>query len=230
LLFDTVHYVLCLVAVRADMGDEFDRVSTQHPFGCWLSSMMTCFAGGILTAPLCGEPLLEGLTEDPKRLMIATALWFALFYLPKDTVYNLVANTKAVKIPLYAMKGMYYPKKILGGIKHAKFIFKKNPIAGIVIATLKGNGSGIIKPFARLARGKWSPEAFESVRPSVTTKYMLLCASLYTVYPSDMVYLLMTGVLLYMKVAPLFDVDVDFFAKAEDKITPVVFGQRQKKD
>ena len=47
---------------------------------------------------------------------------------------------------------MYYPKKILGGIKHAKFIFKKNIIAGIVIATLKGNGSGIIKPFARLAR------------------------------------------------------------------------------
>ena len=40
----------------------------------------------------------------------------------------------------------------MGGIKHAKFIFKKNPIAGIVIATLKGNGSGIIKPFARLAR------------------------------------------------------------------------------
>ena len=30
--FDIVHYVLCLVAVRADMGDEFDRVSTQHPF------------------------------------------------------------------------------------------------------------------------------------------------------------------------------------------------------
>ena len=81
-----------------------------------------------------------------------------------------------------------------------------------------------------LLRGKWSPEAFESVRPSFTTKYMILCAALYTVYPSDMVYLLMTGILISMKVAPLFDVDVDFFAKAEDKITPVVFGQRQKKD
>lgn len=56
LLFDTVHYVLCLVAVRADMGDEFDRVSTKHPFGCWLSSMMTCFAGGILTAPSVESP------------------------------------------------------------------------------------------------------------------------------------------------------------------------------
>ena len=59
---------------------------------------------------------------------------------------------------------------------------------------------------------------------------MILCASLYAVYPSDMVYLLMTGILLSMKVAPLFDVDVDFFAKVEDKITPVLFGQRQKKD
>ena len=67
--------------------------------------MMTCFAGGILTAPFCGEPLLGGLTEDPIRLMMATALWYALFYLPKDTVYNFVSNTKAVKVPLYAVKG-----------------------------------------------------------------------------------------------------------------------------
>ena len=59
---------------------------------------------------------------------------------------------------------------------------------------------------------------------------MILSAALYTIYPSDMVYLLITGILLSMKVAPLFDVDVDIFAKAEDKITPVVFGQRQKKD
>ena len=33
-----------------------------------------------------------------------------------------------------------------------------------------------------------------------------------------------------MKVAPLFDVDVDFFAKAEGKVAPLLFGQRQKKD
>ena len=67
--------------------------------------MMTCFAGGILTAPLCGEPLLEGLTEDPIRLMMATALWYALFYLPKDAVYNFVSSTKAIKVPLYTLKG-----------------------------------------------------------------------------------------------------------------------------
>ena len=32
IVFDAVHYVLCLLAVRADMADDFDRGSTQHPF------------------------------------------------------------------------------------------------------------------------------------------------------------------------------------------------------
>lgn len=136
--------------------------------------MMTCFAGGLLTAPLCGEPVLGALIDDPMRLCIATGLWWLIFYAPKDMVHKVMKEQKAVKLPLYIIKGndfskirkitgffsnvrifnagMYYPKKIVGGIRHAKYIFKKNILAGIVIATLKGNGSGIIKPFARLAR------------------------------------------------------------------------------
>ena len=66
---------------------------------------------------------------------------------------------------------MYYPKKILGGIKHAKFIFKKNPIAGIVIATLKGNGSGIIKPFARLARYSMSKYTWKTMNNIISMPY-----------------------------------------------------------
>ena len=85
--------------------------------------MMTCFAGSILTAPLCGEPLLEGLTEDPMRLIIATALWYVLFYLPKDTVYNFLSNNKAVKVPLYAMKGRAITID-RGNIKHTTHIYR----------------------------------------------------------------------------------------------------------
>jgi hypothetical protein len=59
---------------------------------------------------------------------------------------------------------------------------------------------------------------FESVKPSATTKYMIVCAVLYTVYPADLVYLLMVGILMSMKLAPLFGVDVDFFSKIEDKV------------
>ena len=44
LIFDAVHYVLCLLAVRADMGEEFDRVSTQHPFVSLSWQMQKCCA------------------------------------------------------------------------------------------------------------------------------------------------------------------------------------------
>ncbi len=33
-----------------------------------------------------------------------------------------------------------------------------------------------------------------------------------------------------MKVAPLFDVDVDFFSKVEEKVSPIVFPAKQKKE
>lgn len=31
LVFDVVHYILCIMVVRADMGDEFDKVAPEHP-------------------------------------------------------------------------------------------------------------------------------------------------------------------------------------------------------
>ena len=85
--------------------------------------MMTCFAGSLLTAPLCGEPLLAGLTEDPKRLVIATALWYALFYLPRDVVYNFVADTKALKVPLYAIKGRFIPCMLHHSARRLQILF-----------------------------------------------------------------------------------------------------------
>ncbi len=29
--FDVVHYILCIMTVRADMGDEFDSTAAEHP-------------------------------------------------------------------------------------------------------------------------------------------------------------------------------------------------------
>jgi len=44
-------------------------------------------------------------------------------------------------VPLGAVKGLYYPKKIVSGIKHAKQAFKAGgPLSAIAVATLKGNG------------------------------------------------------------------------------------------
>ena len=189
--------------------------------------MMVCFAGGLLVAPLCGEPVLPALVDDPVRLLIASALWYVMFYSPKDLAYDL---SKKAKLPLYVVKGMYYPKKVLAGISHAKHVFKRNILAGVVIATCKGNGSGLIKPFARLARGKWSPDVFESVKPSLTTKYCAVFALIYSFFPWDSVFVVMTIAMVTMKVGPLLDKDVDPFVKVEDKIAPILFGKKAEKD
>ncbi len=57
------------------------------------------------------------------------------------------------------------------------------------LATLKANGTGIIKPLARLARGCWEPERMESMKPSVTTKLCALCAAIYLAFPTDICYI-----------------------------------------
>ena len=109
--------------------------------------MLICFAGGFLVNPLCGEPILSAV-DDPLRLAIATLLWYLMFYSPNDIAYN-TSKKLAAKVPLYVIKGMYYPKKIVAGVKHAKHVFHGNFIAYIAIATIKANGSGFMKPIAR---------------------------------------------------------------------------------
>ena len=153
--------------------------------------MMTCFAGALIVNPLCGESPLEFL-EDPLRIAIATLLWYLMFYGPKDIIYE-TSKILPVKTGLYLIKGLYYPKKILGGIKHAKHVFSKtNILAIILIATLKSNGSGFIKPFARFARGATENVSgcLETMKPSVTTKYCLICSTLYALLPGDLTYII----------------------------------------
>ena len=127
-------------------------------------------------------------------------------------------------------KGLYYPKKIAAGVKHAKHVFNGNLIAYVVIATVKSNGSGFIKPVARLVRGATQDitGCFESLKPSVTTKYCLISSVLYVILPTDLTYILISGLLITMKTGPLFSVPVDVFQPVEVKISPLVFGQIEK--
>lgn len=181
-----------------------------------------------MVGPLCGEPILEAI-GDPLRLAIFTLLWFLMFYTPGDLMYT-VSKIKPVKIGLYVLKGLYYPKKIAAGVKHAKHIFHGNFIAYIVIATVKANGSGFIKPLARFVRGSTEDISgcLESMKPSVTTKYCFVCSVLYTLLGHDLIYILITGLLVTMKAGPLFSLPVDVFKPVEDKVCPLLFEKREK--
>jgi len=221
-VFDVVHFILCIQGDRGDLGESFLPTSRLHPLASWLSAMLSCFAGGILVAPMCGEPLLAAFGDNIK-LGIATALWFLLYYSPQDIAYN-TSKLFPVRLGLYCIKGLYYPKKVLAGMKHAKHVLPGNFLAMILIACFKGNGSGILKPVCRLVRGVWTPSAWESLVPSVCTKYCILAALLLTFLPGDLTYVIVAGLFLVMKVGPLFAVPVDPFSPVEALISPMVLG------
>jgi len=228
LVFDIIHYVVCLQAERLDMGDKFAETTQNNPLASWMASLLLCFAGGFLVGPMCGEPILDAV-NDPLRLAIFTVLWYLMFYSPGDHFY-ILSKLKPLKIVMYLGKGLYYPKKIAAGVKHAKHVFSGNLIAYIIIATVKANGSGFIKPLARLVRGTSDNFAgsLESMKPSVTTKYCFISALLYVILPTDLTYILIAGLLITMKAGPLFAVPVDVFQPVEAKLSPLVFGLKEK--
>ncbi len=190
--------------------------------------MLTCFAGGLLVSPLCGEPVLSSLLGDPARLAVATILWYLTFYAPSDAFAKVVGQTYA-KVPLGLVKGLYYPKKIVAGLKHSKHVFKHSSLCAVAVAVLKGNGTGIVKPVARLARGKWAMDGIESMRPSVTTKLCLLGAVLYLAFPTDLCYIFLASLFVGLKVVPALGYPFDPFTKLEDAVSPIIFGDMHEK-
>lgn len=79
--------------------------SRKHPIACWLSTMMVTFAGGFLAALFLGEPLLEPF-RNTQSVLLATAVWYAMFYSPFDIIYKL-SKFLPIKIVIAAMKEVY---------------------------------------------------------------------------------------------------------------------------
>ena len=88
-------------------------------------------------APLCGEPPL-GALGDSTKLAMATLVWFLLYYCPQDIGYQF-SKMFPVRFIMYTIKGIYYPKKVLAGMKHAAHVLPGNFLAVILVACCKVN-------------------------------------------------------------------------------------------
>lgn len=51
--------------------------SRKHPLSCWLSTMLVCFASGMLCNGLLGEPILAPLKNTP-QMIVATIVWLVM--------------------------------------------------------------------------------------------------------------------------------------------------------
>ena len=103
------------------------------------------------------------------KVMLATIIWWGVFYSPGDLVYSISKN-KLVYIPVCVIKEIYRAKKVVGGMGDARKLFPENEMIILMIGTLKGNGSGFMKPITRLIIGDWVPAKTEILKMSATTK------------------------------------------------------------
>ena len=95
----------------------------------------------------------------------------------------------------------------------------------VLIATLKGNGSGFAGPIVRFVRGSWDPRAQELVKPSVTTKLCFWSAVLLTlVVDHELIYMIIVGIFIAIKLSSILGESIDPFKPLENIIFGILNG------
>lgn len=72
-----------------------------------------------------------------------------------------------VKMVCEALKEVYRAKQVHDGVGHAAKLFPNAYLVMIIIGTVKGHGEAFMRLIERLARGLWTPESVEFLRPSL---------------------------------------------------------------
>ncbi|WKX98116.1 hypothetical protein Q1695_013648 [Nippostrongylus brasiliensis] len=228
--FDIAHYVLMCTQVRHEMGSASLAFSRRHPFSCWLSSMLMCFAGGILACFLLGEPVITPLRRHDD-VVLASVVWYSVFYSPFDFTHKLV-SFKPLKVVLSVVKEVQRAHKISHGVAYATKLYPESYMVQVLVGVSKGAGSGIIKVVEQLTRGAWIPSHHEILRPSFTTKACVVASlvfalernSMYITAPHDLVYLCVVGFLIYFKLSALLFGVHDPFAPIENLFCALFMG------
>jgi len=228
--FDIAHCVVTLLYLREDLGTGTHLFSRKHPLSCWISSMFSIYAGYMFSALLLGEPVLAAFKSN-QSLLLATAVWYAIFYSPFDIVYKF-CKLFPVKLALALAKEVTRAKKVHDGVAHAAKLYPSGYLIMIIIGVVKGNGTSFLKMFERLLRGYWNPSAMELMQPSCATKACVVASILIVVdkktdlisFPHSLVYFGIVIFFLYLKLASVLFGIHDPFLPFENLCGAVFFG------
>jgi len=180
---------------------------------------------------LQGKPILGAISNE-YNVILATLIWWGVFYSPGDIIYSLSKN-QILYVPICVIKEIYRAKKTLGGINDAAKVFPDQELLMVMIGLIKGNGSGFMKPVTRLIVGVWKPESSELLKMSVTSKECLVAALLLVadkqgclpgVLAGDLVYLIIVSVFVSVKLSSVLAEPIDPFVPLENTAATVAFG------
>lgn len=227
---DIAHCAITCFYVREDIGSGALPFSRKHPLSTWMSCMLAIFGGAILANFLLGEPVLSAVKSD-QHLVLATAVWYLVFYSPFDIGYKFV-KFLPVKLVLSCMKEVYRCRKVYDGVVHASRLFPASWFVMIAIGTVKGSGNSFVKVVERLFRGVWTPNAMEMLALGFPTKASLVTAVIFVIdkktdliaAPHALVYFGITIFLLYFKVSSLLLGIHDPIAPLENLFCAIFMG------
>ena len=233
--FEIAHVILVCLSVKSDFGHGINEkgaliFSRKHPLACWLSCMFSTFSGTILTNFLLNEPII-GAFKDTQQVLLATAVWYLMFYSPFDIVYK-VCNFLPFKLIIASMKEVNRCHKIHNGVMHASRIYPSSYFIIILIGTVKGNGAGFLKVMERMFRGIWQPSAIEFIQPTFATKASIAASVLFIVdkktdlisAPHALVYFGVVIFLVYFKLSSMLLGINDPFGPFENLFCAIFFG------
>ena len=87
----------------------------RHPLSCWLSTILLCFSGSILTNFLLGECLLKDFVYY-QHLLLATICWYLAFYSPFDFITRLLRFIP-FRLVIGVGKEIHRTKRIYDGVR-----------------------------------------------------------------------------------------------------------------
>lgn len=234
--FDICHYILCCMYVRNDFKQTNDAramhspFSRRHPLSCWLACIISIFAGSLLSRFLLNEPI-AGAFKDNQQILIATLVWYLVFYSPADIFYKM-CNLAPIRLTINILKEFHRCHKIKHGVFHAARVFPTSYFVMVLIGTINGNGSGFIRILERLCRGIWSPMENEFKRPTFATKASILASIVFVIekttrlisFPHVIVYTIILSIFIAYKIAHIVHGVDDRVGPLENLLCYVFFG------
>ncbi|XP_059110349.1 trimeric intracellular cation channel type B [Peromyscus eremicus] len=230
--FDVAHYLVSVMALKQRPGAA--AVAWSNPVSSWLSAMLHCFGGGILSCVLLAEPPLKFLTNHT-NILLASSIWYIVFFCPRDLVSQ---GYSYLPIQLLAagMKEVTRTWKIVGGVTHANSYYKNGWIVMIAIGWARGAGGVIVTSCEQLLKGDWKPKGDEWLKMSFPSKVTLLGSIIFTfqqtkhlaVSKHDLMFLY-TFFLVTIKVTMMVTKDSTVtLAPFEDTLSRMLFGWQQQ--
>ncbi|XP_005362251.1 trimeric intracellular cation channel type B isoform X1 [Microtus ochrogaster] len=230
--FDIAHYLVSVMALKQRPGSV--TVAWNNPLSSWLSAMLHCFGGGILSCILLAEPPLKFLTNHT-NILLASSIWYIVFFCPRDLVSQ-GYSYQPIQMLAAGMKEVTRTWKIVSGVTHASNYYRNSWIVMITIGWARGAGGAVVTSCEQLLKGDWKPTGNEWLKMSFPSKVTLLGSVLFTLQHTqhlamskhDLMFLY-TIFLLTVKVRMMMTKSIPMtFAPVEDILSRMLFGWQQQ--